>query len=259
MLEYSSKLEKRIILLEEQLRTMLGKKVITLGTLIGTGAVFALAPINSHAEKATEKIDQTIKEVGVDPDHPELQKDVNLVGVKQLELDYLKKENENKENLIKQHNNVVSEVEGKLKELEEKEALLKKETEELQKELDEKNRQKEDSTIGFDQNGLLIERTSENAERAISLLLGIPGHSNGSWYHQSTGLDNLIDQLSIPEAIHVIHRIEGAGFGQTGDGFAGYDTPTSHQNFIQRQVNNRFGGDVRLLLKSWGTYSYGGY
>lgn len=113
------------------------------------------------------------------------------------------------------------------------------------------------SNIQFDTNGLLVEATSGNAERVISLLLSIPGHANGAAYHAQ--IDPIIDQLSAAEAIHVIHRIEGAGFGQTGDGLAGVDSPATHRNFIERQVNNRFGGSIHALLKKWGTYSYGGY
>jgi len=109
----------------------------------------------------------------------------------------------------------------------------------------------------FDSNGLLVEHTSDNAERVITLLLAIPNHMNGSAYHAQ--IDPIIDQLSAAEAIHVIHRIEGAGFGQTGDGLAGADTPGTHRAFIERQVNSRFGGSIHLLLKKWGTYHYGGY
>lgn len=107
--------------------------------------------------------------------------------------------------------------------------------------------------------GLIQMTASDRAQQAINLLLGIPGHANGSAYHVSTGLDSLIDSLSVSEAFYVIHRIEGAGFGQTGDGYAGFDTAASHQNFINRQVNGRFNGSVHTLLKKWGTYSYGGY
>ena len=121
----------------------------------------------------------------------------------------------------------------------------------------EKAEQAKRNTIQFDSNGLLVEHTSDNAERVISLLLSIPGHANGAAYHAQ--IDPIIDQLSAAEAIHVIHRIEGAGFGQTGDGLAGVDSPATHRNFIERQVNNRFGGSIHALLKKWGTYSYGGY
>lgn len=121
----------------------------------------------------------------------------------------------------------------------------------------EKAEQAKRNTIQFDSNGLLVEHTSDNAERVITLLLAIPNHMNGSAYHAQ--IDPIIDQLSAAEAIHVIHRIEGAGFGQTGDGLAGIDTPATHRNFIERQVNNRFGGSIHALLKKWGTYSYGGY
>lgn len=121
----------------------------------------------------------------------------------------------------------------------------------------EKAEQAKRNTIQFGSNGLLVEHTSDNAERVISLLLSIPGHANGAAYHAQ--IDPIIDQLSAAEAIHVIHRIEGAGFGQTGDGLAGVDSPATHINFIERQVNNRFGGSIHALLKKWGTYSYGGY
>lgn len=121
----------------------------------------------------------------------------------------------------------------------------------------EKAEQAKRNTIQFGSNGLLVEHTSDNAERVISLLLSIPGHANGAVYHAQ--IDPIIDQLSAAEAIHVIHRIEGAGFGQTGDGLAGADTPGTHRAFIERQVNSRFGGSIHLLLKKWGTYSYGGY
>lgn len=121
----------------------------------------------------------------------------------------------------------------------------------------EKAEQAKRNTIQFDSNGLLVEHTSANVERVITLLLAIPDHKNGSAYHAE--IDPIIDQLSAAEAIHVIHRIEGAGFGQTGDGLAGVDSPATHRNFIERQVNNRFGGSIHALLKKWGTYSYGGY
>lgn len=121
----------------------------------------------------------------------------------------------------------------------------------------EKAEQAKRNTIQFDSNGLLVEHTSANVERVITLLLAIPDHKNGSAYHAE--IDPIIDQLSAAEAIHVIHRIEGAGFGQTGDGLAGADTPGTHRAFIERQVNSRFGGSIHLLLKKWGTYSYGGY
>ena len=121
----------------------------------------------------------------------------------------------------------------------------------------EKAEQAKRNTIQFGSNGLLVEHTSDNAERVITLLLAIPGHANGAAYHAQ--IDPIIDQLSAAEAIHVIHRIEGDGFGQTGDGLAGIDTPATHRNFIERQVNNRFGGSIHALLKKWGTYSYGGY
>ena len=132
-----------------------------------------------------------------------------------------------------------------------------KRIEEEKKKQEEAEAQAKHNNIQFDANGLLVEATSGNAERVISLLLSIPGHANGAAYHAQ--IDPIIDQLSAAEAIHVIHRIEGAGFGQTGDGLAGVDSPATHRNFIERQVNNRFGGSIHALLKKWGTYHYGGY
>ena len=111
----------------------------------------------------------------------------------------------------------------------------------------------------FGADGLLVERTSSTAERVITLLLSIPGHANGAAYHASTGLDDLINSLSVEEATHVIHRIEGAGFGQTGAGWAGIDSTASHQAFLDQQVHGRFNGSIHALLRAWGTFSYGGY
>lgn len=112
--------------------------------------------------------------------------------------------------------------------------------------------------IAFDENGLLIEQSSGLAQSVVNGLLGIPGHSNGAYYHQN-GLDSMINQLSTAEAIWVIHQIEGDGFGQTGDGMAGIESPASHSTFINNQVNRRFGGSIHALLRAWGTFSYGGY
>ena len=111
----------------------------------------------------------------------------------------------------------------------------------------------------FGSDGLLVMTGSANAREVASLLLAIPGHRKGSAYHKSTGLDSLIDSLSVEEATWVIHTIEGKGFGQTSSGYAGVDSHASHQAFLTKQVNRRFGGNIRTLLKKWGTYSYGGY
>ena len=102
-------------------------------------------------------------------------------------------------------------------------------------------------------------KNSPNARKAINLLLGIPGHRNGKAYHKYTGLDDVINSLSVEEATYVIRMIEGRGFGQTSDGFAGIDSHISHKAFLNRQVNRRFGGSIHALLRAWGTYSYGGY
>ena len=143
---------------------------------------------------------------------------------------------------------------------------LEKSYKEEQKRIEEDKKKQEEAevqakrnNIQFDSNGLLVEEYSPNAERVISLLLAIPDHKNGSAYH--TQIDPIIDQLSTAEAVHVIHKIEGAGFGQTADGLAGIDSPVTHRAFVERQVNGRkeFHGSIHQLLKLWGTFTYGGY
>lgn len=158
-----------------------------------------------------------------------------------------------------------------------------KEKEEAKKKLEEENRKKKEQakanlndtsnntsnntssntsnngTPYFGSNGLLAMKNSPNARKVINLLLGIPGHRNGKAYHQRTGLDDVINSLSVEEATYVIRMIEGSGFGQTSDGFAGIDSHISHKAFLNRQVNRRFGGSIHALLRAWGTYSYGGY
>lgn len=119
------------------------------------------------------------------------------------------------------------------------------------------NTQKEGIT--YNSNGLLVTQKSDRAQQVINLLLGIPGHRNGAAYHAATGVDKKIDELTTAEALWVIHRIEGAGFGQTGDGYAGLDSALTHSKFVSNQLNRRFGGSVHTLLKKWGTYNYGGY
>lgn len=134
-----------------------------------------------------------------------------------------------------------------------------KRIEEEKKKQEEAEAQAKRNNIQFDSNGLLVEESSPNAERVISLLLAIPDHKNGSAYH--TQIDPIIDQLSAAEAVHVIHKIEGAGFGQTADGLAGVDSPATHRAFVERQVNGRkeFNRSIHQLLKLWGTFTYGGY
>ena len=134
-----------------------------------------------------------------------------------------------------------------------------KRIEEEKKKQEEAEAQARRNNIQFGSNGLLVEHSSDNAERVITLLLAIPNHKNGSAYHAQ--IDPIIDQLSAAEAVHVIHRIEGAGFGQTADGLAGVDSPATHRAFVERQVNGRreFGGSIHQLLKLWGTFDYGGY
>ena len=113
--------------------------------------------------------------------------------------------------------------------------------------------------VEFGPDGLLKEQASELGQKIINKLFAIPGQQNGGQQHIDWGIDDDIDKLSTAEAVWVIHRLEGPGFGQTGDGYAGADTPESHRIFVQNQINNRFGGSVHNLLKKWGTFPYNGY
>lgn len=253
---------------------MKSKKVIAT-SLLGVsmlGTAMYNNNVVAHAEQESEEIVKTIREGGVNPEHPELKSEINRFGVKQLELETLKGEHNKLKTELDSQNQEKGLAEEKLKTLSDEEEKLKKENEELEakvKELEQKKAQEkaaeeekaraDSGTPSFGSDGLLIERHTAASQNVINLLLSIPNHSNGAYYHQATGLDAYIDQLSVEEAVNVIHRIEGAGFGQTGAGYAGFDTPESHQVFLRQQVYGRFGGNVRELLKKWGTYSYGGY
>ena len=136
-----------------------------------------------------------------------------------------------------------------------------KEKAEAERQKAEAEKQKRNGQPYFGADGLLVMNHTAKSQQVINLLLGIPGHSYGSDYHASTGLDSLIDQLSVEEAVDVIHKIEGAGFGQTAAGLAGTDSHATHQAFLDQQVNGRqeFNHSIFNLLKMWGTYSYSGY
>lgn len=111
----------------------------------------------------------------------------------------------------------------------------------------------------FDNRGLLVMQKSQKAQQVINLKSQAPGHKNGAAIFAKNGVNKVIDQLSTEEAIWVLYRLEGAGFGQTGDGYAGIDSAQSHKNFVKKQLDRRFGGSIHELLKKWGTYPYGGY
>ena len=97
-------------------------------------------------------------------------------------------------------------------------------------------------------------QSSARAQQVINQM------SNGTGHVAHTAqLDAEIDQLTAAEAMWVMHRIEGAGFGQTGSGYAGIDSPESHRTFVEQQLNKRFDGSIHTLLKKWGTFNYGGY
>lgn len=238
-----------------------------------------------------DNIREKIETLKVDIDHPELKaekENLNVVALKQavasqklestqktvtkLKEDTKKAEDDltavkkSEEDLQKQ----IKELEEKVKEKEEREAQSSKRQSQSQFRSESPSNQTSDESYVapastnsgspyFGADGLLVESATGRAQDVINHLLAIPGHANGSWYHAQYGVDAKINSLSVEEAVYVIHRIEGAGFGQTGDGYAGYDTPASHRNFLNNQVNNRFGGDIWALLRSWGTYSYGGY
>ena len=115
----------------------------------------------------------------------------------------------------------------------------------------------EDPRFGSD--GLLIMDGGGNAKQVYNLIHSIPGGMNGGNYHIQTGLDNLIDTLTTPQAFWVLYTLEGPGFGQLADGYAGFDTHESHQALITNQLDRRFNGSIHQLLKKWGTFAYNGY
>lgn len=115
----------------------------------------------------------------------------------------------------------------------------------------------EDPRFGPD--GLLIMDDGGNAKQVYNLIHSIPGGMNGGGYHIQTGLDNLIDTLTTPQAFWVLYTLEGPGFGQLADGYAGFDTHESHQALITNQLDRRFNGSIHQLLKKWGTFAYNGY
>lgn len=115
----------------------------------------------------------------------------------------------------------------------------------------------EDPRFGPD--GLLIMDGGGNAKQVYNLIHAIPGGMNGGGYHIQTGLDNLIDTLTTPQAFWVLYTLEGPGFGQLADGYAGFDTHESHQALITNQLDRRFNGSIHQLLKKWGTFAYNGY
>lgn len=127
----------------------------------------------------------------------------------------------------------------------------KKQAEEHEKEMN--------GPVTFNSDGTLEYTQSEAAQEVINLLLAIPGHSNGSEYHKTWHIDEKIDNLSVKECVYVLRRIEDTGFGQTAGGFAGQETSESHHQFVENQLNKRYQGSIKNLLKKWGTYEYGGY
>lgn len=127
----------------------------------------------------------------------------------------------------------------------------KKKAEEHEKEMN--------GPVTFNSDGTLEYTKSDSAQEVINLLLAIPGHSNGAEYHKTWHIDEKIDNLSVKECVYVLRRIEDPGFGQTGQGLAGQESSESHKNFVENQLNKRYQGSIKNLLKKWGTYEYGGY
>lgn len=134
----------------------------------------------------------------------------------------------------------------------------KKKAEEERKKAEEHEKEM-NGPVTFNSDGTLEYTKSEAAQEVINLLISIPGHSNGAEYHKTWHIDEKIDNLSVKECVYVLRRIEDVGFGQTGDGLAGQETSESHKNFVENQLNKRYNGSIKNLLKSWATYSYSGY
>lgn len=127
----------------------------------------------------------------------------------------------------------------------------KKQAEEHEKEMN--------GPVTFNSDGTLEYTKSDSAQEVINLLLAIPGHSNGAEYHKTWHIDEKIDNLTIRECVYVLRQIEDKGFGQTAQGLAGQETSDSHHQFVENQLNKRYNGSIKNLLKKWATYSYGGY
>ena len=115
-----------------------------------------------------------------------------------------------------------------------------------------------------DENGYIVRQQSQAAQDVINKLYhdidSTKPASVGSIRAQGTHsaeLDNMIDNLSPEECAWVMSRIENDVYGQSDR--HGSATPETDQHFIENQLYERFGGDIHNLLKSWGTYSYGGY
>ena len=130
----------------------------------------------------------------------------------------------------------------------------------IAKEKEKQKREQElNGPVTFNADGTLEYQKSDAAQEVINLLLSIPYHKNGKDYHIAHGIDEKIDNLTIKECVYVMKRIEDPGFGQTGDGYEGQENATSHKAFVEHQLNNRFGGSIKNLLKQWGTFKYPGY
>lgn len=239
---------------------------VALATIIGSGALMVS---DAQASVVVRTIDTSMPEVINETVLSEVTRtnsvEVARVNTKiKLALDKTRAEQKRKE-----EQKAKEEAERKAKaeaERKAKEEAERKAKEEAERKAQEQAQAAQASTptpvateLQFGADGLLVMQASGRAQQVVNLLLGIPGHANGAGYHQSTGLDSLISQLSAAEAIWVLHRIEGAGFGQTGDGYAGMDTPASHRTVVANQINRRFSGSIHELLYAWGTYSYGGY
>ena len=115
----------------------------------------------------------------------------------------------------------------------------------------------------FDENGYIVRTQSQAAQDVINKLYsdidstkpaGVTVRAQGT---HSPELDAMIDNLSPEECAWVMSRIENDVYGQSDR--SGSRTPESDAHFIENQVIRRYGGDIHNLLKSWGTYSYGGY
>lgn len=213
-----------------------------------------------------DNIREKIETLKVDIDHPELKdekENLNVVALKQavasqkLEstqktVTKLKEETKKAEDDLTAAKKSEEDLQKKIKELEEKvKAKEEREAQESKRQSQAQSQTQSESPSNqtsdenyvapastnsgspyFGADGLLVESATGRAQDVINHLLAIPGHANGSWYHAQYGVDAKINALSVEEAVYVIHRIEGAGFGQTGDGYAGYDTPASHRNFL---------------------------
>ena len=116
---------------------MISKKTIVISAVMASSILSGASPHTVSYAEDNSQITQRIKEVGINPEHPEIQSEIDRYGVKQLELEAVKQESKKKETELNNHKQEKTLAEEKLKTLTDEEDKLKKETEALENKLKE--------------------------------------------------------------------------------------------------------------------------